>query len=254
VSQALVGCSGWEYREWRGPVYPPDVPRRRWLSWYAERYPTVEVNGTFYGLPAPGSVERWRAAVPETFAFALKLSRFGTHRKHLREPETWLGRFVERVAPLGPSLSVVLVQLPPRWRADPARLDEFLAEAAHHPIPRWAVEVRDPSWLREDVYEVLAARGAALVWHDLLPDHPTVVTAPWLYVRFHGPDALHHAYAGRYPAATLRRWARALRPHLEDGRDVYAYFNNDIGGAAPVDAGVLLGLLARRRRRPQPPG
>ena len=251
-----VGCSGWEYAEWRGTVYPAEVPKRAWLGWYAEHFGTVEVNGTFYGLPAATSVARWRDAVPEEFRFALKLSRFGSHRKHLREPETWLHRFVERAVVLGERLGPVLVQLPPRWRADPERLDAFLAEASTHPVPRWAVEVRDPDWLRDEVYEVLRRHGAALVWHDLLADHPEEVTAPWLYLRFHGPSALERPYAGRYPAAALRRRAAALRSHLAAGRDVYAYFNNDIGGAAAHDAQVLQRLLrpaaAAREKDPAP--
>jgi len=249
MAAALVGCSGWEYRDWRGVVYPDRLPKRSWLPWYAEHYPAVEVNGTFYGLPAPTSVERWRDAVPDDFCFALKLSSFGTHRKHLREPEWWLPRFVERAVLLGPKLGVVLVQLPPRWRADPTRLDEFLEEAARHPVRRWAVELRDPSWLRDDVYDVLKRHGAALVWHDLLPDHPLVATADFRYVRFHGPNALEHPYAGRYPDEALKRWARRLRRELDDGCDVHAYFNNDIGGAGAHDATRLHELLTRPPRR-----
>jgi uncharacterized protein YecE (DUF72 family) len=239
----MVGCSGWDYRDWRAGVYPADLPGHHRLTWYASRFRSVEVNSTFYGLPSVASVERWRGAVPPGFCFALKLSRFGTHRKHLREPETWLPRFVERAVLLGSTLGPVLVQLPPRWRPDPGRLDGFLEEAGRQPVDRWAVEVRDPGWLRDDIFEVLARHDAALVWHDLLADHPEVVTASWVYVRFHGPEARRQAYVGRYPDARLRRWASTLTGHLAAGRAVYAYFNNDVGGAAFADAARLQDLL-----------
>jgi uncharacterized protein YecE (DUF72 family) len=129
------------------------------------------------------------------------------------------------------------VQLPPRWRADPGRLEEFLA--ATPPGQRWAVEVRDPSWLNDDVFSLLERHGAALCIHDLLADHPCVRTASWAYLRFHGPDAVNKPYQGRYGARRLGPVAKRLRQWLHEGDDVYAYFNNDDSGYAFEDAAWL---------------
>lgn len=235
-----IGCSGYEYDHWRGDLYPVELPRKQWFERYATVFDTVEVNRTFYSLPAPETFDRWRSRAPEGFIYALKLSQYGTHRKKLKDPESWVSTFVDRARRLGPTLGPILAQLPPRWRADPGRLDAFLAAAPSS--LRWAVEVRDPSWLRDDVYDVLRRHGAALVTHDLIDNHPRIVTADWMYLRFHGPHADHgidRAYTGGYPHQALSASARRIRRHLAEGRDVYAYFNNDIGGHAVRDAQAL---------------
>jgi uncharacterized protein YecE (DUF72 family) len=237
-----VGCSGWNYPDWRGVVYPDHLPASDWLSHYATRFDTVEVNSTFYRLPGTETVEHWRQQVPPGFVFAVKLGQYGSHRKKLRDAGNWLPNHLDRMRRLGTSLGPTLVQLPPRWRRDVERLDEFLAL-----IPagqRWAVEVRDPSWLDEAVYETLARHGAALVWHDLLEEVPWERTTDWAYVRFHGPNATTEPYHGRYTGRRLWRVADRLGALLEDGSDVYAYFNNDYDGAAVRDAE----WLARRLR------
>jgi uncharacterized protein YecE (DUF72 family) len=211
-------------------------------------FDTVELNTTFYRLPSAAMVERWTAAAPPGFLYALKVGRFGTHRKKLKDPELWMANHVERFRPLGAVAGPQLFQLPPRWRVDTGRLDAVLTVARSlAPTWRWAVEVRDPTWLCDDVYAVLAHHGAALCIHDLLPDHPWVRTAPdWTYVRFHGPDAAHHAYVGRYTGRRLATPARRLAAWRDDGCDVYAYFNNDDGGAAAHDARWLRQRLTAR--------
>jgi uncharacterized protein YecE (DUF72 family) len=160
----------------------------------------------------------------------------------LRDAARWLPHHVERARHLGPALGPTLVQLPPRWRRDAARLDDFLAAAPT--TMRWAVELRDPSWLHDDVYTVLARHGAALCIHDLLPDHPWVRTADWAYLRFHGPHATTAKYVGRYTGRRLWRVADRLGAWLAEGTDVFAYFNNDHGGAAVADAEWLRARLA----------
>jgi uncharacterized protein YecE (DUF72 family) len=227
-----VGTSGWQYRHWRGVFYPPDLPVARWLDYYAARFDTVEVNNTFYHLPEPSAFDAWRARAPRGFCYALKFSRFATHLKRLREPAEPIARFLAGARRLGPCLGPILVQLPPRWRADPARLDAFLAAAPRG--RRWAVEFRDPRWLVPDVYAVLRRHRAALCVHDLLPDHPRERTARWTYLRFHGV-----AYGGAYAPARLRAEAVRIRRDLAAGIDVYAYFNNDVGGYAVTDALAL---------------
>lgn len=244
MPEARIGCSGWAYDEWRDDFYPHGLPKSQWLEYYTAHFRSVEVNGTFYGLPKAATFEAWRAQAPEGFCFALKLSQFGTHRKRLKDPATWLSRFMERAELLGATLGPILVQLPPRWGADPARLDEFLTAAPA--TRRFAVEVRDERWFCGAVYEVLARHDAALVHHDLIAAHPRPTTASFVYLRFHGPTAAHRggeAYAGRYSPQALGGAARRIRRHLAEGRDVYAYFNNDIGGEAPRDAKRLLEAL-----------
>lgn len=242
AGNALVGCSGWSYRDWRGIVYPADVPARAWFSIYAERFRTVEINNTFYRLPEAFTVDAWAAQAPPGFCYAVKLGRFGSHRMKLRDAGSWLPRHLERVQRLGGHLGPNLVQLPPRWRRNPARLDELLSVAPT--ALRWAVEVRDPSWLHDDVFNVLARHHAALCVHDLVADHPWVRTTGWTYLRFHGPHATDAKYQGRYGSRRLASVAERLRGWLDEGTDVYAYFNNDDQGHAVSDADVLQQLLA----------
>jgi uncharacterized protein YecE (DUF72 family) len=131
---------------------------------------------------------------------------------------------------MGPTL----VQLPPRWRRNVERLDEFLSVAPRD--IRWAVEVRDDTWLHDDVFAVLHKHGVALCIHDLIENHPWIRTTDWTYVRFHGPRAVQLAYHGRYGPIRLRRTADRLAAWLDEGSDVYGYFNNDWHGNAIKDA------------------
>jgi uncharacterized protein YecE (DUF72 family) len=232
--RVLVGCSGWVYRDWRGPVYPADVPQRRWFEHYAARFDTVELNATFYRLPSVSAVESWAAQAPRDFVYAAKLGAFGSHRMKLRDASSWLPNHLDRVCRLGDALGPTLVQLPPRWHRDVGRLDEFLSVAPR--ALRWAVEVRDGSWLHDDVYAVLERHRAALCIHDLLPGHPWIRTTDWTYVRFHGPDAATRTYTGRYGGRRLWRPAERIRAWADSGDDAYVYFNNDVGGAAVGDA------------------
>ena len=232
-----VGCSGWSYKDWRGVVYPAELPERRWFEHYQSLFDTVELNSTFYRLPATSTVERWAAAAATDFVFAVKVGSFGSHRMKLRDAASWLPNHIDRVERLGPHLGPNLVQLPPRWKRDVARLDEFLSIAPS--TMRWAIELREASWLHDDVFETLRRHRAALCIHDLLADHPFMLTTDWTYIRFHGPNALAQPYHGAYGPHGLAPMARRLRSVLADGADVYAYFNNDWYGHAVVDAIAL---------------
>jgi uncharacterized protein YecE (DUF72 family) len=204
-------------------------------------FDTVELNTTFYRLPAARTVEQWAAAAPAGFLFAFKLGAFATHRKKLRDPTSWLPNHLDRAARLGESLGPNLVQLPPHWRRNAGRLDEFLAL-----VPsswRWAVEVRDRSWLHDETFEVLRRHRVALCVHDLLDDHPFELTTNWTYIRFHGPRATTRPYHDAYGRGRLRGWADRLEPVLAAGNDVYCYFNNDFAGHAVADARCLRSLL-----------
>lgn len=245
MARARVGCSGWQYKDWRGIVYPEKLPLRRWFEFYSSSeglgFDTVEINNTFYRLPPPETVEKWCQQAPEGFEYATKLGQFGSHRMKLRDAASWLPNHLDRVCRLGPFLGPTLVQLPPRWKRNVERLDEFLAVAPRE--LRWAVELRDDSWLHDDVFEVLKRHGAALCIHDLLADHPWELTTGWTYVRFHGIDALRNPYQGRYGPERLEPVAERMAAWLADGVDVYAYFNNDWRGHAPTDAAWLRGCL-----------
>lgn len=238
AGELRVGTSGWQYDEWAGTFYPEGLPRRDWLPWYAGRFDAVEVNNTFYRLPRAEVFEAWRAAVPPGFLFALKYSRFGSHMKKLKDPEEHVARYLGVAERLGDRMGPILVQLPPNWRCDTARLDAFLAVAPRR--HRWAVELRHESWLCDAVLELLARHGAALCVHDLLADHPFLVTADFTYVRYHGTES---KYRGGYPARRLAPDARWMADRLAEGLDVHAYFNNDLGGHAVRDAARLLRLI-----------
>lgn len=240
---AHVGCSGWVYKDWRGRFYPRERKTSEWFAFYARYFDTVEINNSFYHLPSEQAAEGWAQQAPPGFTYALKLGQFGSHRKKLKDADSgWLANHLDRVYRLGAHLGPNLIQLPPRWKRNAARLDEFLSLAPHD--IRWAVEVRDASWLHDDVYDVLRAHGAALCVHDLIDDHPWIRTTDWSYIRFHGPSATTRAYYGRYGPIRLGKHAQRMQQWLEEGADVYAYFNNDWHGNALKDAAWLRDRLS----------
>lgn len=230
------------YKHWRGTVYPGSLPTRRWFEHYTTLFDTVEINNTFYRLPTEDAVDGWAAQAPPGFVYALKLGSFGSHRMKLRDAPSWLPNHLDRVDRLGAAAGPTLVQLPPHWRRNAGRLDEFLSAAPAG--RRWAVELRDPSWLNDEVYDVLRRHGAALCIHDLLADCPWELTTGWTYVRFHGPDAVDHPYQGRYGEEGLSRSAERLASWREQGVEAFVYFNNDDSGYAVRDASWLARQLA----------
>jgi uncharacterized protein YecE (DUF72 family) len=240
TGRVRIGTSGYQYEDWRGRLYPRDLPRREWLAHYASQFDSVEINNTFYRLPEAETFAAWRERVPRSFCFALKFNRYGSHRKRLREPAATIGHFYERAQHLGATLGPILLQLPPRWRADPERLDAFLSASPRR--LRWAVEFRDARWLIEPVYAVLRRHRAALCIHDLIADHPRQVTARFVYLRFHGP-----ASGARYSRQRLAAEARRIRIFAARGLAVYVYFNNDARGHAVADARDLRRYVARGR-------
>lgn len=246
--RAHIGCSGWAYDDWRGTIYPDGLPKRAWFEYYATLFDTVELNTTFYRLPSIATVDRWASQAPTNFVYSLKLGMFGSHRMKLRDATSWLPNHVERAHHLGRSLGPTVVQLPPRWKCNVERLDEFLTAAPNE--LKWVVELRDPSWLNDDVFSLLQRHGAALCIHDLLENHPWVRTTNWVYARFHGPRALQEKYRGRYGPKRLSTAAASFRRWLDEGCDVYAYFNNDYDGHAVADALWLTKSLERAANTP----
>lgn len=232
-----VGTSGYQYDHWRGLFYPEKLPKSKWFAHYASHFDTVEINNTFYRLPEASVFKEWERAAPAGFAYALKYSRFGSHRKHLKDPEQHVPNMVERARLLKKKLGPILVQLPPRWQVNAERLDVFL-KALPRGI-RWSLEFRDESWLIEDVYNLLQNRKCALCIHDAIADHPQEITTDWTYLRFHGDG-----YQRNYPKPELRRWSKKIGAWLSDGLDVYVYFNNDAKGHALANAKTLRELVS----------
>lgn len=224
-----IGTSGYQYRHWRDLFYPAHLPMRAWLYHYALRFDTVEINSTFYRLPAAEVFDRWRMLSPSGFCFALKYYREATHDRRLAMPNEQLEAFVTAASHLQDKLGPILVQLSPHFVADHRRLREFL-EAVPGGL-RWAFEFRHPTWLVPRTYSLLEAYGAALCVHDFLPAHPLVNTTDWSYFRYHGTG-----HGGNYPDAEMQREAEKLQALAEQGRQVFAYFNNDLGGHAVHNA------------------
>jgi uncharacterized protein YecE (DUF72 family) len=235
-----VGTSGWNYHHWRGCFYPEDLPPRQWFSHYAQTFGTVEINNTFYQQPDSGTFDAWREQAPAGFLYAVKAHRYLTHMRKLNAPQEPLERVVEGARRLKEHLGPLLFQLPPRWKRNLPRLREFAellpADLTH------VIEFRDPDWLCEATYELLAEHNLSLCVHDLLPDHPRRVMGPVAYVRFHGAE---QKYEGRYPSSRLRPWADWIS-EMANERGVFVYFNNDLQGHAVRDAQTLLGLLSDR--------
>ncbi|HXX37994.1 MAG TPA: DUF72 domain-containing protein [bacterium] len=240
MARFVVGTSGWNYPHWRTRFYPRDLPSSQWLAYYARRFPTVEVNNTFYRLPDARVFTAWREAVPGSFTFALKASRFITHIRRLRLSRRPVQRLLTRARPLRRRLGPILFQLPPTFQRDDVRLAAFLAA-----LPagrRYVVEFRHVSWHCDPVYHLLRRHRVACCVSDG-PGIPLrlVKTARFVYARFHGPAGIG---AGRYHDAALRSWSRRLREL--SGRDIaYVYFNNDQEGHAVANATRLAELLER---------
>jgi uncharacterized protein YecE (DUF72 family) len=237
-----VGCSGWQYKDWRnGAFYPPKLPQRRWLEHYASVFGTVEVNSTFYRLAKPEAVARWVAETPAGFLFTVKASRYLTHIRRLAELSEGIERFYAAIEPLArsPKLGPVLWQLPGNFRRDEDRLAEALAVL---PPGRHCFEFRDESWFTPDVLEILRAYDVALVYgdHPSRPWQPLELTAGWTFVRFHYG---HRGRRGNYSETELREWAARLRA-VRTEAEVFVYFNNDWEAFAPRNALRLRALLS----------
>jgi uncharacterized protein YecE (DUF72 family) len=238
----LIGTSGWQYDSWGGVFYPPDVPKRAWLRYFAGRFPTVEVNNSFYMLPKQSSFERWRDETPDGFVITVKASRYITHVRRLRDCRDALRSFWGRARLLGPKLGPVLFQLPPRFSADPGLLRGFLEVLPDGVRP--AFEFRDRAWERSDVFELLDRAGAAFVLADRPGARvPDVVTGGWSYVRFHQG----RPGTADYPREKLRRWGARIAG-MPAG-ETFVYFNNDPGGAAVRDAMTLTAMLREAKGR-----
>lgn len=241
---AHIGTSGWSFPHWEHVLYPQGTPPRDRLSLYARRFATVELNASFYRWPSNRTFASWRRRLPDGFLLSVKASRGLSHARRLHGPESWIDRIASSWHELGDRRGVLLVQTPPDQSRDDARLEYFLAR-----LPVWmrvAVELRHPSWHDEAVFGLLERYGAAYCVMSGA-NLPCVLraTAPFVYVRMHGPDP-DHLYAGSYSDADLGWWADRIAEWERAGQEVFVYFNNDGGGNAVRNAGTLLGATRGR--------
>ena len=239
-----IGCSGWNYRHWRGLFYPEGLPQKRWFAFYAEHFDTVEINNSFYRLPKAETFQTWRAAAPPGFCYAVKANRFLTQAKKLKDCEEPLQRMMTPFRALGDRLGPILYQLPPRFRINLDRLRDFLKL-----VPKDVTNVfefRDASWYVPETFALLDGYGASFCSHDMAGSaSERIAVGPVAYVRFHGAAG---KYWGRYPDEALLSWTDWMADQAKAGRAVWAYFNNDSHAHAIHDAQTLKAMVAQATR------
>jgi len=228
-----IGTSGHHYKHWRGPFYPQKIPANQMLGFYSRHFDTVELNNSFYRLPTEAAFEDWQKSTPSTFVFAVKASRFLTYNKKLKEPESALEKLFPRIAHLGTKLGPILFQLPPKWQVNYERLEGLLQV-----LPtgfRYVFELRDRTWIKPEIDELLAKFRAGFCIYELAGYHsPLTITSDFAYVRLHGPGA--GKYQGSYDETRLREWCCQIRKWAEKLAAVYIYFDNDQSGFAAQNA------------------
>ncbi|UWX97829.1 DUF72 domain-containing protein [Arthrobacter zhaoxinii] len=237
-----IGTSGWAYNHWRNVLYPKGVPARVWLEKYASEFDTVEFNGSFYRWPREEAFAAYRDRLPEGYVFSVKAPRGLTHGRKLRDPDEWIGRIERCFTALGDRSGVFLLQLSPDMERDDGRLDYLLAKLPD--TIRVTVEFRHDSWNHEEVFRLLERHGAA--YTVMSGAHlPCMLraTAPFVYVRLHGPNP-EQLYVDSYTEEDLQWWAARIREWNSAGKDVYAYFNNDLEGHAVRNARRLRELTS----------
>ncbi len=235
----FIGTSGFYYTHWVGKFYPHNIPKTKWLTYYAEKFPSLEVNSSFYHLPKEKTLKSWYEKTPENFRFSLKVSKYITHTKKLKDVKGEIERFIELTSLLKEKLGVLLFQLPGSLKYDLLLLEDFLSV-----LPegyRYSIEFRDPSWFREEVYKILKTHNISLC-NTSSPkiDKIFEVTASFLYIRFHG---IKKWYNYNYTKEDLLPWAKFIKDNLLKGKDAYAYFNNDASGYAIENTMYLKKLI-----------
>ncbi|WP_245409589.1 DUF72 domain-containing protein [Allosphingosinicella vermicomposti] len=234
-----IGCSGWNYKHWRGLFYPEKMAAKNWFAFYAQHFDTVEINNSFYRLPSSETFEKWRDQAPEGFCYAVKANRFLTQAKKLTDGAEMLDWMLPPIRHLQPRLGPILFQLPPRFKINLERLEEFLSALPKDLIH--VFEFREKSWITDETLALLDRHGASFCIHDM----PASTTPRWAsgkiaYVRFHGGTG---KYWGRYSDEALSDWTDWMADQARQGRDVWAYFNNDIDAHAIHDAQTLKAMV-----------
>ena len=232
-SNIRIGTSGYHYKHWVGPFYPPKTPAAKMLEYYAGHFDTLELNNSFYRLPSIEAFEGWRDATPDHFVFTVKASRYITHQKKLKDPENAIQNILPRAEHLREKLGPFLFQLPPRFKVNTDRLHDLLAILPRR--HRYVFELRDSSWLAAEVNAILKKFNAAFCIYELAGYHtPLDITADFTYVRLHGPA--EGKYQGSYTDQKLGEWARWIERQAKALKAVYVYFDNDQAGYAARNA------------------
>jgi uncharacterized protein YecE (DUF72 family) len=240
-----IGTSGWVYKDWARNFYPKEIPKKKHLEFYATRFPTVEINASFYRLPTQKMFDDWRGAAPPGFLYAIKGSRAVTHLKRLKPGAKSLPVLLDRSHHLGQHLGPVLWQLPPSFPKNTERLTHFLERLPHR--LNHAIEFRHPTWLERGVGEILKRFRVARVWvSSLAMPMDFEVTANFVYVRFHG---LQDGSAHDYTDEELEPWAEHLRRCAHQGLSGFVYFNNDVNTRAPLNAQRLMQMVGKYAER-----
>ena len=238
-----IGTSGWQYKHWIGTFYPEKLPQSQMLVEYVKHFNTVELNSSFYHQPPRTTFENWKKKTPPGFLFSVKASRYITHNKKLLDAEESLSYFLKAATGLGKKLGVILFQMPPSWQMNLDRLESFLTLLPNR--LRFTFEFRHPSWMKDDVYALLRKYNTGFCIYELNRfETPHIVTADTIYIRLHGPDG---KYRGNYSDESLRMWAAKIKRWSKKAKEIYVYFDNDIGGYAPKNALALKELLEKRK-------
>ena len=236
-----IGTSGWSYKHWKGIFYPGNVKPAEYLSFYARHFPVSEINNSFYKLPTKEIVAKWTDMVPADFVFCPKMSRYLSHLKKLRDAQEPLERFFNIFSPFKEHLGPILIQLPANSRFHTEVAEMFYEETDRYEGFRFALEVRHPSWFSEESISLMKKHGITLVFSqaDQFPYHEEI-TARDIYLRFHGPESL---YSSSYSDDLLEDYAEKFAGWADNGHEVWAFFNNDVGGHALTNAKKLQGLI-----------
>lgn len=242
-SKVHIGTSGWHYLHWKGPYYPENLSPKYFLDHYAQDFHTVEINSTFYKLPEISTLKTWKESVPQDFLFSVKMSRYITHTKRLKDPKSSLQKFFSRIKYLQEKLAVILIQLPPNWSLNLERFKAFLQA-----LPkgyRYAFEFRDESWFCEEIFSLLKKYGCALCIYELgKKKTEKILTADFVYIRLHGPKK---AYQGSYSPQVLSNWAKSFEEWKKKRKEIFCYFDNDEKGYAPQNARLLQKKMMARK-------
>jgi uncharacterized protein YecE (DUF72 family) len=237
----FVGTSGWNYKHWMNGAFYPSCPQSEWLEFYARHFPTVEINNSFYRLPPPETFAAWARKTPGDFIFAVKVSRFITHIKRLKEPGESVRLFLKNSSRLGRKLGPLLFQLPPQMKLDLDRLKGLIRVLSRRKNLQVTLEFRHESWFTEEVFNVVKKAGWTVCladWLDAGRDIPVV--GPFAYIRRHGRAA---RYASCYSDAQLKEDAGLAMKTAQQGKPVYIYFNNDARAYAIKNARTLIGMI-----------
>ncbi len=228
-----VGTSGWNYPHWKGIFYPEDLPKDKWLDFYMRHFDTVEVNSTFYRLPQKKAVEAWYKKSYPGFVYSIKMNRTVTHIKRLKNAEEELERFFELISALKERCGIILIQLPPNLKFDRDLFEKFCSFL--NPSYRYALEVRNRSWIDEEAFRIMRRHGIAFCISDTAGKYPYFeeITADFVYIRLHGSKIL---YRSLYTEEEIKRWAEKIRKWK---RETYVYFDNDFCGYAVKNAKML---------------